>query len=219
VWIERLASETGLDPRVLRGAVPGGRPRRRSGQPNEYAQSVVAQTTARSLAADTAADIENALVGLLLHIVVVPAEAARLVRDVEFRDPQNRAIVDALLVWQESGSYEYEAFRESLPETLRSRADALRTPEAPLPEEEKVTVAVAFHLARLRQFRLRSDLRRATETLQTLAPEDQRIAADQIGSLHRAELEIERALDELSRQAVQASTADYGTMDQDSGRL
>lgn len=216
-WVERLASETGVDPRILQRSMPSagsGAPEpRRTGRMRgprtreTEARSVVSETTARAVTADPALAVERALVALLLTLVVVPDEAARILESTPMDYPVHRAIVDALLRWRANGNFDYEMFRETLPEDVRPAAGELRALEPPPPDDGKVSVAVAYHLARLRQFRVQAQLSRVRDALQDIDPGDRQGTVESLAVLMSERLKIEEELERLSRQAVQSSGA------------
>ena len=121
--------------------------------------------------------------------------------------PVHRAIVDALLRWRANGNFDYEMFRETLPEDVRPAADELRALEPPPPDDGKVSVAVAYHLARLRQFRVQAQLSRVRDALQDIDPGDRQGTVESLAVLMSERLKIEEELERLSRQAVQSSGA------------
>lgn len=224
VWLERLAHETGIDPRALQRSLGGGAApaqRRPVRSKDDGQRSVVSGTTARALGSDPLALIERALVGLLLQLIIIPDEAATLLRDVSLHHPGHRALLSHLLAWQDNRNYDYEMFRETLPDDLQRQADELRTLDVPLPDDGKISVAVASHLARLRRFQLEVQLSRATDLLPELAAEDRPPAVANLAELMRQRYQVERELDQLSQRALQSIShaPDHGTMDQDSGRL
>lgn len=194
VWIERLARETGIDARQLQRSMPAAQPARRTHRREAGGSEVVARTTARALASDPSAEIEDALLALMLQVLVVPREAAEVLHAVHLSNPEHDAVLHALLRWQ---NYDYELFRDSLPEDLRPVADRLRGRSAPLPPDGKVSVGVKLHLARLAQTRLHAQLARATELLQSMPPEDQASAAESITSLMQEKRRVDEEIARL----------------------
>jgi hypothetical protein len=128
--------------------------------------------------------------------------------------------IEHLLAWQATASYDYEMFRESLPEEVRERADELHEARAPL-QEDKISVNVESHLARMRYFRVKAQQARIQSLLQDVDAEGNQQAILSLAELERKQLEINQALDRLSRLTIRAgrSPVDQGTIDQDSGRL
>lgn len=205
VWLERLAAETEVDVRAVQRAMPrsqGARARRR--------EDVVARTTARALAADTAAEVERSLLALLLQVLIVPRDAAEALDGVTLRDETRQTILARLLTWK---NYDYELFRDDLPDEVRTLADELRARAAPV-DEGKISLAVRLHLAQLRRAHLQDEQGRAQAALDGMPLEEQITAAAAI-----ARLEAERrALDlEMERLHVLVMQGRQGTIDQASG--
>lgn len=229
MWVQRLAAETGIDAGALQRSLPGAqasgspRPNRRtraSGQEQE--RQVVAGTTTRALATDPAGDVEKGLMGLLLQMLVLPADATQVLQDLKLEREEHRVILKHLLAWRDSGNYDYEMFRETLPEGIRGEADALHTHSTPLPEDGKFSVAVALYAARLRHLRIVAEVARSTQFLGEISGEDRGPVAASVAELLTERLEIERSLDRLTQLVVQTTSstpASQGTIDQDSGRL
>lgn len=207
-WLERLARETDIDPRALQRSIPAaGTTRRRQSTPRrDRGQEVASGTTTRALTSDPRIAVEEALLALLLRIVVLPADAITQLESIRLERPEHRSLVDALLPWAATGNYDYQMLRETIPEDLRELADELYGREAPLPDDGKISVAVAFHLARLRQFRLQAQLERAGQTLVDVDDEGKPLAIAAMRDLMSALLETEHTLDGLSKQMLQAST-------------
>ncbi|MBV9280501.1 MAG: DNA primase [Chloroflexi bacterium] len=219
IWLERLGRETGIDPRHLLQSVPGGRQSRarpKTGAKNERASEVVSRTTSRGLASDPGRELERSLLALLLKLVVIPDGARRLLNPAELEDPLHRTIVETVLAWQGTGNYDFQMLRETLPEEAREIADELHARDVPLPEDGKVGVDIRYHLARLRLFRIKTQQERGSHLLAELDAPDRAAAVTNLARLMQERREVERALDELSRLALQSG---YGTIDQDSGRL
>jgi len=212
-WIQRLATETGVDIRAIQHALPGrsAPSRRRPSGPSS--QPVVTGTTSRALTADPHIDVERGLVALLLKLVVVPDEAAALLDSAEITTPDLKSIVHYLLDWRTRGNYDYEMFRETLPAAQQELADELRGLDVPLPDGGKTSVAVAYHLARLRQFDLQSRLARTQALLAEVDDGDRPAALAGLARLMDERHAVERDLDWISRKTVQLG---QGTIDQDS---
>jgi DNA primase len=220
-WLERLATETGVDIQALHRSLPGARPSRRTRTPtvkSEQSKDVVTGTTSRALTGNPVVGVERSLLALLLKVMILPTSTIELLRSLQLREPAHAAIVRALLAWQDTTNYDYEMLREELPEDTRETADGLRALDVPLPEDGKITVAVQYHLARRQQFELQEQLSRATDALSEAATEDRQMAVNNLADLMDQRRTLERALDHLSRLVVQAASV-QGTMDQDSGRL
>lgn len=183
-WIQRLASETGVDPRALQRSIPAAGTQRQRPRRTLTGRDVVAQTTSRGITHDPAVEIERGLMSLLLQILVIPREAREALDGVHLEGSAHTAILRALLDWQ---NYEYDLLREELPEDVRETADALRAVRTPLPPDGKFSLAVRLVLARLRQARLQRQLRSAIETLKAM-PVDDQIAAN--GNLAELYLQI-----------------------------
>lgn len=202
-WIQRISGEVGVDVQQLIRAMPtGGRNVRRS-RPARPADDSVARTTARALATDPVTGLERALVAFLLQLLVVPADAAQELADAVLSLPEHRAIVELLLTWQ---NYDYEPFRDRLPEEARTVADELRALRVPLPPEGKVSIAVHLYLARLKQVRVQSQLTEARQHLQEMAPADQaRVLAD-LRKLTEQKHEADQELRRLHQAALKAGS-------------
>ncbi|HEX6506977.1 MAG TPA: DNA primase [Chloroflexota bacterium] len=206
VWLQRLAAETGVDPSALQRSLPAGsstRPRRRPAGEGR-GQEVVASTTARALSADPVDTVERSLMSLLLKIVVIPSEAFEALKGVELTRAQHRRLLQALMSWRSSDNYDYEMFREELDDETAAYADELRVHDDPLPEDGKISVAVEFHLTRLRQAQLDSQYRRAASLLEDMTAEDRAAATSTVAALMAERLTLERELDRLSLRSVQA---------------
>jgi hypothetical protein len=210
VWIERLAGETGISAGTLLRSMPGSaRPARRQ-SPQRPADNPVSSTTARGLAADPAAQVEEGLIALLLQLLVIPSEAARALEGADLQRPEHRELLQRLLRWQ---NYDYDVFREELPDEVREIADALRGKSVPPPPDGKLSLAVKLHLARLRHARLQVQLARATQLLGTMASEDQAAMASNLATLTQEKLAVDaelRSLQQLVLQGGRRATAASG---------
>lgn len=212
VALEKLARETGVDVRTLQRSLPasGARAQDRKRPPQRAGQEVVTDTTARSLTTDPKTQIERSLLALLLGAMIVPAEAQELLRIEPLNDPAHAAIIYRLLEWQSTGNLDYEMFSETLTDEQRTLCDELRSSVLPLPEEDKLTIGIEFHLARLQHFGIQAQLARATQVLESAAPEDKsRVVGDVSELMDRRRL-VELSLSRLSRLAVQATARDPG---------
>jgi DNA primase len=213
-WIQRLSAEVGIDVQQLLRAMPAVGERRRA-RPARARDEVVSRTTARGLAADPGMEVEEALVSFLLQLLVIPSDAAEALRDVELSRPEHRTIVARLLTWQ---NYDYEPFREGLPEETREVADDLRERRSPLPPEGKVSIAVRLYLARLRQVRVQSELADARQHLAAMERDDQASMLHALVKLTEAKHAADQDLRELHQVAIKAgSFIPQGTIDQESG--
>ncbi len=210
-WVQRLSSETGIAPGAIQRSLPGAtagprktvRPRQKSG---EQERQVLSGTTTRALARDAGDDIESALIGLLLNLVIVPEDVLRALSDARLECPEHRAIAERLAAWRNTGNYDFEMFCETLPVDLRGVAGELRQASPPLPADDKWTVATALYLARLRHLRIVAQVTRSTELLEDMAGEDRQTVALTVAQLLTERLEVERSLDRLARQVFQAVT-------------
>lgn len=211
-WVQRLAAETGVDARAIGQAAgtgsspPRARPVRET-RSRAGGQEVVSRITAEGLVRDPVREVEAGLLGVLLGLVVIPDDAAAHLDGISLQTPQFAGILAALLAWRGNGNYDYEIFREHLSEEEREVADTLRARGEPLPPEGKTSVAVAYHLARLRQFRIQADLRQAQQALTEIAAGDRAAVTAAVGRLTVERQEIERSLDELSRQVIRGGQA------------
>lgn len=223
-WIQRLAAETGIDAASLQRTVLAAqpaRPRARTSSRQGGGREIVSATTAQALTTDPGARVERELMALLLRFIVIPAEARRLLDSAELMNTEHREILERLLEWQRTGNFDYEMFRDALPESLHETADGLRALDVPPPDEGKLSVAVAYHLARLRQFRIRAEETRASQLLHDVDAEGQAKAVESLRELMQKRQQVEQDLDRLSKLILQAGalTVDQGTIDHDSGRL
>lgn len=208
MWVQRLASETGIDPRTLQRTLPSNRSspsRRRGPSQSDAARSVVTDTTARALTWDPVEEGEHALLALLFQLVLLPNGAVTLLQSWTAGQQEHRSLMDALFEWQPTGSYDYEMFRGSLPAELIAEADDLHAKNVPLPQEGKVSLAVAFHLARIQYFRLEAELKRATQVLGDVAVEDKAGALASVANLMKRRQDVEQDLERLSRQIGQST--------------
>ncbi len=192
-WIQRLAAETDIDPTALQRSIPGPSSTRRRQSPVRGREAAM-RTTTQALTNDPVLEIERGLIVLLLQILVVPREAAEALDGLTLDRPEHQTILAALLKWQ---NYEYDLFRESLPEDVREIADNLRGRRAPLPPEGKTSLAVRLILARLQQARLQRQLRSAIETLKAMPADDQLAANQNLGSLYLQIKEMEGEVRDL----------------------
>lgn len=227
MWVQRLAAETDIDAGAIQRSLPGaktsapGRSSRRTpAKARDDERQVVSGTTTRALATDPAADVEKGLVALLLQMLVLPSDTVQTLQEITFNQSEHRTIVQHLVTWRETGNYDYEMFRETLPEDVRTHADGLRKGIVPLPADGKFSVAVALYGTRLRHLRILAQLARSTQFLADVSSEDRNTAAATVAQLLSERLETERSLDRLMQLVVQstaAAPAAQGTMDQDSG--
>jgi DNA primase len=200
-WIERLAVETGTDPRALQRSIPApSRPRRRQ-QPLRGSE-VAARVTSQGLVNDPVVEIERGLIALLLQILVIPLEARAALDGVALERPEHQTILKALLGWQ---NYEYDLFRDGLPDEAREVADTLRTRRMPLPAEGKTSLAVRLILARMEQARLQRQLRSAIETLKAMPADDQLTANENLGGLYQRIKETDGEVRELETMVLRGN--------------
>jgi DNA primase len=212
-WLQRLAQETGLDPSLLQRSVPGARSTRRRQSSNERAEQVrstVSGTTSRGLTIDPTANVEQALMALLLQIVVLPNEAAERLEAVELERLEHRVILDQLLAWRGNGNYDYDMFRETLPPEFVPHADALREIQVPLPEDDKLSVAIDYHLARMQHFRIQNRHMRASQLLNDVSADDRGALLASLADLMSQRQQLERSLDRLSQLVLQAPSVARG---------
>jgi DNA primase len=205
-WIERLARDTEIDPHALERTMPaaGSGPRRSTPRRPAAGGEVASSTTARGLAADPALTVEEALLALLLHLVIVPEDARVELDGLTLERPEHQAILAAVLAWSESGNYEYELLRDTIPEPMRDLADRLNQRATPLPEDGKVGIALALHVARIERFRTLAQLTRAGQALGDVDIEGQAEAVAAVGRLTTRLNELERRLEDLSKRFQQA---------------
>ncbi|MGH2442671.1 MAG: DNA primase [Chloroflexota bacterium] len=223
-WTERLARDTGVDPRAFRGAVPAGRPAGRGTSPrlgSRQNQEVMSGTTARALTLDPGIGMEQSLLALLLTVVVAPPGAADQLIGYRMERPEHQTILNAVLAWAATGNYEYEMLRESLPEDVRELADELQKREVPMPDDNRIGMAVAYHLARRQHFALQSQLARISDALQDVEPEERQQGVAALNRLMIEKLEVEHSLDALSKTIVRGAERPeshvQGTIDHESG--
>ncbi len=211
-WLQRLATETGVDPRALQRSMSvaqGTRPKQRQAVPSQRGQDVVTGTTARGLAEDPRLGIEQALLSLLLKLVVLPPDVACAVSEAPWERPEHRMIVEALVGWRESQNYDFLLFQETVPDALRAYAEELQAKDTPLPDEGKFGVAVASHLERLRSFRLKAELTRAYQVLPELSGEDRTMALATVGQLLNQIRDLDANMEKLSRLTSQSCLMEH----------
>jgi DNA primase len=223
--LAELAHEVGIDPKVLELGLPRARPERRDRRTSalraEESQERVRATTTRQLVKDPVIAAERALLSLLLSVVVVPSDAVQLLRDLTIDELQHRQILEAILQWAESGGYDYEFLRETIPQGLRDRADELRASYQAPTDLVPPSVNIAYHLARLRAVRLRSEVEQLHEAMAHMDPDEMVSATQLLGRLYDEREKVDVSLDQLSKSLLRAAGGgpDQGTMLQDSGRL
>lgn len=205
-WIQRLAIETQIEPQLLLRSMPTGRTassrtRARSGpKPGE----VVQQTTSYGMSMDPVESKERSLLALLLKLVVIPDDAYRQLADVHLQRGEHQDILQALLNWRPSMNYDYEFLREEMAEDVGTYADGLRAESTPLPDDDKVSVAVDLHLTRLRQAQLDAQYRRAAKVLEEMAAEDRASAISTLAELMSQRRILDEQLEQLSIRSGQA---------------
>lgn len=211
-WVERVQRVTGREIRGLRSR-PATKPRqftREASKRADEARNSISHITSRAVARDPANTVEQVLIALLLQLVIFPTEAERLLQSSEFENPEHRAIITSLLSWQSTGNYDYEMLRETLPEAAREKADFLRSMEVPLPDDDKISLAITYHLTRLRHFRLQAQQARASQFLHDVDAEGKSTAVASLAQLIRERQEVEQHLDRLSRETLQRSAVQAG---------
>lgn len=223
IWMQRLATETGIDPRYVLRSIPAAAPaprRSRRLPTGDSSTSVVGSTTSRAMTTDPMLAAEKSLLSLLLKLVVIPYETSRLLMATDLSLPEHRIIVEELQRWRESGNYDYQTFRERLSDEARTLADVLRQNDYPLPPEGKVSVDVASHLARILKFRIEAQLARVTNLMPDTDRDGAKAAMAEVLKLNGQRQYIDQTLDRLSRWDVDIENlTTQGTIDQDSGRL
>jgi DNA primase len=205
-WIQRLANETQIDPQLLLRSMPSGRTPSGRGRPREASGlgAVVQDTTTKGMSLDSVESKERSLLALLLKIVVIPDEAYQQLKDVRLRRMEHQSILQALLDWRPSMNYDYEFLREEMTEDVAIYADDLRTQNEPLPNDDKLSVAVDLHLARIRQANLDAQHRRATKLLEDMAPEDREGAIANLAELMSARYSLDQHLRQLDVRSGQS---------------
>ena len=198
-WIQRLATETHIDPQLLlrsmpSGRTPSGRGRARTPTKNEER---VQQVTTSGMSLDSIANRERSLLALLLKLVVVPDQAYAQLKDVHLQKSEHQALLQAILDWRQSVNYDYELLRETLDDDIGSLADELRAEPDPLPPDEKWSVAIDLHLARIRQAQLDAQHARAAKLLEDVGPEDRVAAISAVAELTSARYSLHQHLRDL----------------------
>lgn len=227
--IGQLVSETGVDIYFLEQAMRSGAPSVRSsprggsrrtgssGSARGDVQGVVTGTTAHVLAMDARSHIEERLVSILLQVLVIPDDARQLLEHTAFVDAGHQSILDSIIKWAETASYDFESFNERLSADQAQLAQRLRDLQEPLPRDGQISVAVAYHLARLERLRVEEAVKQSTRLLVDVAAEDQSAIVNYISLLLQERQDVEIRIDHLSQLTVQGRTLDHGTMDQDPG--
>lgn len=227
--IGQLVSETGVDIYFLEQAMRSGAPNvrsrpgggsRRTGGANsarDDVQGVVTGTTARVLAMDARKHIEERLLSILLQVLVIPDDALQLLKHTALIDAGHQSILDKIIKWAETASYDSELFNKGLLFDQAQLAQRLRDLQEPLPRDGQISVAVAYHLARLERLRVEEALKQSTHVLADVAAEDQSDIMNYISLLLQERQDVEIRIDHLSQLTVQGRTLDHGTMDQDPG--
>jgi len=200
-WLEKLSRETGVDPSLLQRSMSGpARPRHNRLQ--DKGPNPVAETTSRGLTADSVDIVERALLALLLKLVVVPRHAAEELRSVQLRRGEYREILEALLLWGQKGNYDFDMFCDKLTEPLQHLARELHEDPSPLPADDKLSVAIGFHLARARLLSLREEQRTVQSMLGEIGEEDRGAAVSSMAELLHETFEVERSLERLGQEMV-----------------
>jgi DNA primase len=201
-WLERLSRETGVDPSLLQRSMSGQPARPRQTRLQDKGPNQVAETTSRGLTADSVDIVERALLALLLKLVVVPRSAAEELRSVQLRRGAYREILGALLLWSQKGNYDFDMFCEKLTEPLQQLARELRDDPSPLPADDKLSVAIGFHLARARLLAIREEQRTVQSMLAEIGEEDRGAAVSSMAELLHETFELERSLERLGQEMV-----------------
>jgi DNA primase len=205
-WIQRLANETQIDPKLLLRSMPTGRTPAGRSRPRTMSRNgeVVQQTTSYGMSMDSVESKERSLLALLLKIVVIPDEAYGQLKEVRLQRAEHQAILQALLDWRPSMNYDYEFLREEMDDEVSAYADGLRAEDAPLPEDDKLSVAVDLHLTRIRQARLDAQYRRAAKILEDMAAEDRLTAITILAELMSERRTLDEQLEQLSVRSGQS---------------
>lgn len=208
-WIQRLADETQIDPQLLLRSMPTGRTPAGRGRPRTTARTheIVQQVTSYGMSFDPVESKERSLLTLLLKMVVIPDEAYEELKDVRLQRAEHRAILQALLEWRPSLNYDYEFLREEMEVEVSAYADQLRAEAAPLPENDKLSVAVDLHLTRIRQAHLDAQYRRAATVLEDMAAEDRVTAIANLAELMTQRRTVDEQLEQLSVRTGQSHRA------------
>jgi DNA primase len=205
-WIQRLANETEIDPQLLLRSMPSGRPQagraRQRGAPRN--DQIVQQVTSYGMSLDPVESKERSLLALLLKIIIIPDEAYEQLNDVQLRRAEHQAILQALLDWRSSMNYDYEFLREEMNPDTAALADELRAESVPLPEDDKLSVAVDLHLARIQQAHLDAQYRRAAKVLEDMAAEDRVTAITTLAALMSERHTLDQQLEQLSVRTGQS---------------
>lgn len=205
-WIQRLANETQIDPQLLLRSMPSGRTPPGRGRPRTAtgAAAVVQDTTSKGMSLDSVESKERSLLSLLLKLLVIPDHAVEQLQALRLLRTEHSEILKALLAWRPSMNYDYQLFREELNEEVAEYADGLRAEGAPLPDDDKLTVAIDLHVARIRYARLDVQYRRATKLLEDMAPEDRPSALKTVADLMDEWLAVHQSLEQLSVKTGQS---------------
>jgi hypothetical protein len=163
--------------------------------------------------------VERSLLGLLLKLVVIPERAAELLTATRLKRSDHQAILDQLLRWRENANYDYEMFREHLTPPLAELADALHADSVPLPADDRLTAAVAYHLERIKLLSLREEQRTIQSMLSEIDEEGKGVAVVSMAEILRQTFEVERNLQRLGQDMFIRLPDPYGTMDHEAGSL
>ncbi|HLZ10008.1 MAG TPA: toprim domain-containing protein, partial [Chloroflexota bacterium] len=205
-WIQRLANETQIDPQLLLRSLPSGRTPSGRGRSRAVTgtAAVVQDTTSKGMSLDSVESKERSLLSLLLKLVVIPDHAVEQLRDLRLQRAEHNDLLQALLEWRSSMNYDYQLLREELDEDLAEYADSLRAEGPPLPDDDKLTVAVDLHIARIRHARLDIQYRRAAKLLEDMAPEDRPSALKTVADLMDEWRSVHQSLEQLSVKTGQS---------------
>jgi DNA primase len=208
-WIQRLANETEIDPQLLLRSMPTGRTQTSRSRPRAAPRNeeIVQQVTTYGMSLDPVESKERSLLALLLKIVVIPDAAYEQLKDARLQRAEHQSILQALLDWRPSMNYDYEFLREEMDADAGALADTLRAESVPLPEDDKLSVAVDLHLARIRQARLDAQYRRAAKVLEDMAAEDRVNAIMNLAALMTERHTLDQQLEQLSVRTGQSQRA------------
>ena len=198
-WIQRLANETQIDPQLLLRSMPSGRTPSGRGRPRPSTKNEerVQQVTSSGMSLDSIASRERSLLALLLKLVVIPDQAYTQLTAIELQKSEHQELLQALLDWRQSINYDYELLRETLRDDIGALADELRAEPEPLPPDDRWSVAVDLHLARIRQAQLDAQHARAAKLLEEVAPEDRMAAISAVAELTSARYSLHQHLRDL----------------------
>jgi DNA primase len=194
-WIERLAEDTGIQTRLLQAQL--GAQTSRSGR-DRRAAAAATTTQAKPQARDPSRSIlENLLSVLLTH--PCPSAVAPALRELDLTGPA-RELIDRCI--ESSGNYSRAALEGLSTEgkELAERAQKLAIGHV---ADDRLEPVIRLHLGKLRQARIRDELREIETDVKELAVEDQEQARK------RLRLILEE-LQDLDRQVQVFQVQAYG---------